>query len=324
MSEQPYSSKWYFAMGLEPIHIGSGGKELGIVDSTVTRDPNTKIPKIPATSLAGACRSHTAIHYPEKFLRERDDGTFASCAGKTGEEHTDHCGNPDCPVCLTYGFARDEKMGFQALAQFMDAQLLFFPVHSMAGPIWVTSVSNLKNLVANGILKPEHFQVKIDENSNQIQTTVRKDKLNFGWILLEVASNNHPLTQDGKQNLIESGVPNEILKRVALVSDRLFGHIVNNNMEIRTSVSIDPNIGAAKKGALFNYEAIPRTAVFYFEVVYKDPKNFEVGGKRLDYDYQWVQKNVELGMRSIEALGLGGMTSRGMGKLRFLNLDTEK
>jgi len=318
----PYVAKWYFAMALDPIHIGSHTKELGIVDNTVVRDPNTNLPKFPATTLAGTCRSYTAMYFPEKFLRETKPGKFASCAGKTGEEHTDHCGQADCPVCVTYGFTQDEKIGFTSLVQFMDGQILFFPVHSMNGPVWVVSLNGLNSLVNANILQPDQLHIQINPERNHIQTPVRNDKINLGWILLNVTSTDHPLTPSGQAALKEYGVPDELLSHTVLVTDKLFGHVVNNNMEIRTSVAIDPHIGAAKKGALFNYEAVPRTTIFYFQAIYKDPRNFEIGGKRLEYDYQWIQKNVEQGMRATEYLGLGGMTSRGMGRTRFLNLES--
>ena len=50
-------------------------------------------------------------------------------------------------------------------------------------------------------------------------------------------------------------------KRLVLVDDGLFCQIVNSNLEVRTSVSIDPITGAAKEGALFTYEALPRASL---------------------------------------------------------------
>jgi CRISPR-associated protein Cmr4 len=46
--------------------------------------------------------------------------------------------------------------------------------------------------------------------------------------------------------------------------------VVNSNLEVRTSVSIDPKTGAAEKGALFTYEAIPRAAFLWLDVVVDD------------------------------------------------------
>jgi len=45
---------------------------------------------------------------------------------------------------------------------------------------------------------------------------------------------------------------------------------VNSNLEVRTSVSINPETGAAEEGALFTYEAIPRATVLWLDVVVSD------------------------------------------------------
>ncbi|WP_421658971.1 RAMP superfamily CRISPR-associated protein [Leptothermofonsia sp. ETS-13] len=49
----------------------------------------------------------------------------------------------------------------------------------------------------------------------------------------------------------------QVIKRIVLVKDSLFSHIVNSNLEVRTSVAISPETGAAEEGALFTYEALP-------------------------------------------------------------------
>jgi CRISPR-associated protein Cmr4 len=55
-----------------------------------------------------------------------------------------------------------------------------------------------------------------------------------------------------------------------------FGTLVNDNMEVRTLVSIDPETGAAKDTALFTYEAIPRGALLWFEVIYTNPATYSI------------------------------------------------
>lgn len=53
--------------------------------------------------------------------------------------------------------------------------------------------------------------------------------------------------------------------KLCVVSAKIFHHIVNSNLETRTSVSINPVSGAAEGGALFTYEALPRGTVFIME-----------------------------------------------------------
>jgi CRISPR-associated protein Cmr4 len=173
-----------------------------------------------------------------------------------------------------------------------------------------------------------------DEQVRVASGVKHSGKLNLGWLMLEVAGNAFSL--DGKL----SAIPNDIKNRAVLVSSKMFGHIVNDNLEVRTSVSIDPRTGAAAEGALFTYEALPRACVLYFEVVVSDPKFYRIArtveknGKKEtesviplsdaehpEGDIDKVKSTVNNGLKLFETLGVGGMNTRGMGRLRVLNLN---
>jgi CRISPR-associated protein Cmr4 len=196
---------------------------------------------------------------------------------------------------------------FQGLAQFMDAQLVLFPVHSLAGPVWVTCPDVLHDLDVNGM--------ELDDDEVCVASGVKVSKqLNLGWLMLKATTG---FSLNGKLNK----VPQEICNRTVLVSSKMFSHIVNDNLEVRTSVSIDPQTGAAAERALFTYEALPRTSVLMFEVVISDPRFYRIDGKiPLDGNRSKVKETVENGLRLFEALGVGGMNTRGMGRLRILTL----
>ncbi|RME07324.1 MAG: type III-B CRISPR module RAMP protein Cmr4, partial [Bacteroidetes bacterium] len=55
-----WSKHRYLLVTLDPVHIGTGGYRLGRVDNSIVREPGTRIPKIPGTSLHGAIRSYAA------------------------------------------------------------------------------------------------------------------------------------------------------------------------------------------------------------------------------------------------------------------------
>ena len=124
------------------------------------------------------------------------------------------------------------------------------------------------------------------------------------------------------QSLENLGIPKYICDRFVLVSDRLFSHIVNSNLEVRTSVAIDPATGSAEEGALFTYEALPRGTVLIWEITCRNPKHFKINGK----DIAAVKSPEDV--RGVAAcancylkhLGIGGMGSRGMGRLRVLEM----
>lgn len=318
MSDQPYKIKKYYAIALDPIHIGSGGSRLGRVDLPIIREPGTNLPKIPGTSLSGPARAYTALR--ENRYIWKDNNQEFSCAGRGGEGGERHCGKPDpaCPVCIPYGFSKGTGYSMQGLAQFFDAHILFFPVSSMTGPVWVSSPMALEGL---GLQK--EFQAPNDAFYPLGQQLQNEKRLNFGWLML-----NKGVGQGNLTNLPRE-IPDYIKQRAVLVSDNLFSYIVNSNLEVRTSVSIDPQTGTAEEGALFTYEAIPRGTILTFDIGYNSGKTFRISGKELktedkgDVGITWVMSKVEKGLKLFEALGIGGMGTRGMGRLKIFNLERE-
>ena len=66
-----------YAQSTDPIYIGTGGYTIGRVDNTIVRDPTTKIPKIPGSSLAGTWRYYVALKlfglWKEKIEKLKED-----------------------------------------------------------------------------------------------------------------------------------------------------------------------------------------------------------------------------------------------------------
>jgi len=299
-------------MALDPIHVGTGGSRLGRVDNTIVRDPVTRIPKIPGSSLAGVMRAYTAM------AKEK----YPKCAGlgQSGQDGTaSHCCQPACPVCTVFGFAtgKDSGGGFAGLAGFSDMHVLLFPVASQLGPQWITSPMALLQV---GTAELSEIDDLPDQNAlyrNNEGHTV--ESLNIGWLFLPVKTDWGKLN-DPASKLKELGVPDYIVSRLGVVSDKLFTHIVNSNLEVRTSVAIDPATGAAEKGALFTYEALPRGTVVVWEVTCRNPKHFKINQNPVTAvdSPDEVKAVVACADSYLEHLGIGGMGSRGMGRLRVL------
>ncbi len=220
-------------IALDPIHVGTGGARIGRVDLTIVRDPVTQVPKIPGSSLAGVYRTYVAMAEqeanPNRQVNGRPKPYYPDCAGLGLDENQGHCRQPDCPVCTVFGFARGagQEGGFAGLAAFTDAHVLLFPVPTRQGPMWITCPMALRSvgLEVNGV------------EDNAVYTQSSSDnQINLGWLLLPVKA----LDQMGAitQKLSSVSVPDYISRRLALVPDRLFAHIVNSNLEVRTSVSI--------------------------------------------------------------------------------------
>ena len=338
----------YFALALDPIHIGTGGYRLGRVDNTIVRDPATRLPKIPGTSIEGCCRTYA--YYEEWNCSNGFKKPSSSCA--SGKENA--CGR--CRICVTFGYTNAERVkikvenedkeipeSLHGMAQFSDARILFFPVYSMLGPVWITCPS---------VLKEAGIKYKENRNEKEIPKVLKEEiipskelsvvdnRLNLGWILLEQRKeNNSYLSLDFsklecKDKLLTevSKEFEEILKKLVIVSDDIFSQIVNSNLEVRTSVSINPETGAAEEGALFTYEAIPRGTILWFDIVYLPVDKFECyiackekdeegkeKGERANLE-KHIKPVVKNGLKLFETLGVGGMGTRGFGRLKILNL----
>lgn len=346
--EHLFTTKNYLLLALDPVHVGAGGYRLGRVDNTIIREPATGLPKLPGTGLAGVARTYTAMAvqaenqspggkiFPFRKPLLNGQGTpvidaqgkfvfapdkFDSCAGKGGAKGEKHCGRENCPVCMAFGFSKDNN-SFQGLVIFSDAHILLFPVTSMQGPVWITSPTALRQFAGDcpqamwdtltySDLRPEPDQI----------ATVRvaqDDRLNLGWLMFKNQKAEQPLRFSEKSPLTE-----EILRRTVLVSDDLFPQLVNDNLEVRTSVAIDPATGAADEGALYTYEALPRSTVLWFPVRYQEPAHFQPSSTKVQFTREQLITEVEKGLGLMAVLGVGGKGSRGMGRLKCLNMGKE-
>ncbi|MCL2724004.1 MAG: type III-B CRISPR module RAMP protein Cmr4 [Polyangiaceae bacterium] len=305
MTDKPKSSFQIFCtvgLAIDPIHVGTGGARLGRVDNTIVRDPVTRIPKIPGSSLAGVHRAYAAMALEDERKGDGERHYYPSDAGSTENDGRG-------PINAVFGHKK-----FAGLAAFSDAHLVFFPVASRDGPVWVTSPSALKAIGAT---------VTVDgESQNKAQHDEKRESVILGWLQLEAESwVGFPSV---KGALKAFGVREHLYKklnvveRLVLVSDKLFGHIVNNNLEVRTSVAINPETGAAEDGALFTYEAIPRGAILAWDVTCRDPRHFNKDRDRTVSTTKEVHDVVAKAHPFLAALGVGGMGTRGMGRLEVL------
>jgi len=318
-TEASFKSYHFTGIVLDPVHVGTGGTRLGRVDNTIVRDPVSQIPKIPGSSLAGVMRTYVAMqqedeHPGRKIMRDKNQEIekpyYPDCAGQGGET-TGHCGQPDCPICTVFGFAHgvDSNGGFAGLASFSDMQVLLFPIATQEGPQWITSPMSL------------HFSgvdLSMSIQDNVIYCEKKINAMNLGWLYLPVES---PSGWNIADLFNGCSIFRDITNNICIVSDKLFSHIVNSNLEVRTSVAINPATGAADDGALFTYEALPRGTVLSWELTCRNPQHFRI--QKSDITAVKTPEDVKNIVRKansyLEHLGIGGMSSRGMGRLRVLS-----
>jgi CRISPR-associated protein Cmr4 len=352
----PFESHRYFVMTVDPVHVGTGGSRLGRVDNSIIREPGTRLPKIPGTSLSGAVRHYAAYRFGKR-----------NCAGQK-----DHCCRPTCPICYTFGTANDAGSGYKGMVSIGDARLVLFPVYSMVGPVWVTCPTALQDA---GIINES---IKLAGRETMLANDLQEnDWLNLGWLMVEKKDHIPSLKPDFE-------IPDQVANRLVIISEKLFSQVVNSNLEVRTSVSIDPATGAAEDGALFTYEAIPRAAFLWMDIIVDDFRNqfpsktrleewkseLEDGNRQAKLDFiqnwaltesdeqekidealAWVQEDLDryklntlpqpgagwhegghdgiihlvtAGFEWADHLGVGGMGTRGFGRIRIVPKATEQ
>lgn len=309
-----------FMFALDPIHIGTGGYQIGRVDNTIIREPSTNIPKIPGSSIAGTSRTYATY----KAIENKKENVKISCAGQDnevarGNGKEGHCGK--CIICKSFGFSKNDDRGSsQGLIYFSDAHILLFPVSTRLGPAWITSPMLLTD-----------FDFDLDVNSKPSENYIvvgsefsGESSLNLGWLNLPIENEK----ELGISNLLESFGSKKkelITSRIVIVPDSLISQIINSNLEVRTSVSIDPVTGAGKDGALFTSEAIPRSTILWFEIRINDPRYFgynenndqNYNGSRNGISLDDIKSTVEAGFTYFETLGIGGMVTRGFGRVKI-------
>lgn len=338
-----------WAIATDPVYIGTGGYTIGRVDNTIVRDPITKIPKIPGTSLAGTWRYYTVLHL-HSLLKEdyridrskrkevenieelfKQKGTKGwelfkgnryvaiKCAGQDeaptseyieGTYKDGHCGS--CIVCKAFGYSK-QRDSWQGMLFFSDLNILFFPVYTRRGVKWITSSKILQEagLLAENSdaeMPPEDMVICHEQADKKMNGWI-----NLGWLNLPYTVNTEVIEGINLSPLDPFKIQP---KDIYVVPDSLVSQIINSNLEVRTSVSIDPLTGAAKKQALFTSEAIPRATVFYGNIRISDKSMFINKQSRLPSSSE-ITSALTASKHFYETMGIGGMTTRGFGRLRI-------
>lgn len=320
-----YKRQRYLLMTTDPVHIGTGGYRLGRVDNSIVREPGTRVPKIPGTSLHGAARSYAAMQY---------ESPLCAGQGQPKEGRSGHCAQESCPICYTFGYlqrptddeSEEKTIAYSGVVNVFDAQVLLFPVHSMAGPVWVSTVARLREAGFSVGDVPDTGDV-----GAALLTWARTDPLNLGWLMVSIGGQ---VTVTAPDRWKDAERWKTVCDHLVLVQESLFSQVVNSNLEVRTSVAIDPERGAAEDKALFTYEALPRATFLTAEVVlddYRDgsanrpfPKDKNKNGNPLLKTWKGPLDVVAAGLRMIEWLGVGGMGTRGFGRLAIVGEPLEQ
>ncbi len=243
----------YLIRALTPLHPGSGSRVSGLVDLPVQREAGTDLPVIYGSSLKGALRSWATL----KGLDEREiEEIFGPPPG-----------------------AGDKGMG---KAVFMDAKLLFMPVRSLKGIFaWITSPFLLKRFERDMDVVKKLSGKEINVDIGEIDVKENEALLTSGnKLAINLKGRNVVVLEDIVLDIRIGGkelsflaelkpIYEELVKRLAILSDDTFRRLLNRAMEIV------PHIAIGDKGVVENLwyqENLPAETIMY-SVVFTSSNN---------------------------------------------------
>ncbi len=290
-----------FLYALDPTHIGAGGYRLGRVDNTIIRDAATQLPKIPGSSLNGALRAAAIFSLEDEAERDQAQKYARHTLDQGNQARKDHKRGSEDPVAKIFGFAEGDPEGSSriGLLSVRDAEILAYPVPTMMGPRWVTTPFLLERAgctVAAALRPASEETLFVQDSGGSVE------RLNLGWLLLSAEKKTLPFPAFDGQPALDF-----VKQNLVIVHDNLFPALVNSNLETRTSVSIDFASGAGADGLLFTYEATPRGTLFLGQLDFDD--------RRFPALYPQAFARVSKALQLASALGYGGMTTRGFGRM---------
>jgi CRISPR-associated protein Cmr4 len=232
-----------------PLHVGAGSS-VGAIDQPIVRERHTGFPVIPGSSIKGVLRD-TATRDEE--TKDDVDAIFGEGFG-TGSEHFS-AGRVSFAEAKLLAFPiRSAKGGF-AFATCPLALERFLRECGGNSPLKVPDEPEEMNCVAGSaitITRNGQTGVVLEEyRFNRVQGEAGKFPADWEKALLELLDD--PVWQAGKD-------------RFVLLSNGDFAHFAKNACEVSQHVGIDPQKGTAKKGALFNLEAVPAETLFFAPV----------------------------------------------------------
>ncbi len=326
---------------LDPLHIGVGQDIMGEVDLPIDRESETGVPRIPGTALKGGFRAHASwkLKMDGKKDKPCPGDQPAIQEGETGMSkgsfHRDqYCGITTCPICQTFGSPSiklknkdgglESIPGHEGRVSFRDARLAFFPAATNQGTVWFSTPGRAAAWLDLDFLDLDFPELLVSGSSsfalwlNQEHPVA---SLKVGWISIsgmKTTADNEPGLQQlitALRQVTDGTFPTKkywqhIISHCVLLDESNFYRVVETCLERRTCNRVDQDTGTVASGALFSYEALPRTSLLYSRM-YTD--GFLLG-KRAG-DYASPLDVCELACEGFSRMGIGGMQTRGLGSL---------
>ena len=249
-------------------------------------------PLVPAARLKYSVKYSIALTFPDRFKHNFIDELIEGC-----------CGQESCPICGPFGFWKDGRE-VPGAAEFSDMIPIFIPIDTPEGPVWCTSHAMIEALTRTGFLREDDLQIQLPPDSLDVQSPMGNGILTLGWLPLRVAHSASPLKPSACDKLLNMGVPEEALSGATLTSDKVLAHLIRDNPASYPIHLIDPETNGITHRLAPLCGMIPRGTIMWFSVGYS-----RRGG---------VIDAVEDGISHLEHIGVGGLTSREVGRIKLL------
>jgi CRISPR-associated protein Cmr4 len=241
-------SKLTFIHALSPLHAGTG-QGVGVIDLPIAREKATNIPYLPGSSVKGSLR--------DEF---NDDANLR-----------DKIFGPE---------KVDGNSGYAGAIQFTDQTLLCLPVRSLVGTFaYVTSPYILKRLKRDATLS--FIVPPVTDTNTPGKCIVTGDTLKLsGKVCLEdldltpettndavwanwLKDKIFPNSIDANGQQIENVWQQHFAERFCIVSDNVFGFLLNTATEVTARIKLQDDTKTTKQGALWYEEALPTESILF-------------------------------------------------------------
>ena len=293
----------YFMRVLTPMHVGAG-EGLRYIDLPIEREAHTDFPLVQSTAIKGAIRTIEILKIAKKLDEEEERELRDFAEDQLDLKDVDELGRATLIERLLENIKDDKfqnapdsiksilndisnlanKLGKKDKGgnlTFVDARILFFPVKSLRGIFALVTcpyvLERFRKDTDVNISLPEvpksASECIVIENS----ITTVNDQLVLEEFVLTAKTKNIQIEDQSLSSMID-------LKRVAVVHDDLFSHIVKNYTEVQTHIKVDIEMGTVEGGALWTEEYVPAEAIFYFKIVSNNgsfisiPNILQIGG----------------------------------------------
>ena len=279
-----------------PLHVGAGSS-VGAVDQPIIRERHTRFPVIPGSSIKGVL-ADLFLDYREAVLDEN------------GKEKKDANGNTNYrrigEARMLFG-SDDQKDAMAGSLLVGEAKLLAFPVRSAKGCFaWITcplALSRFKRDV------PAAASIEVPKSVVGVSIAPEcKLLLNNVSVVFEeypLVKENAPIGESIVSALTavcsDAVWKNGLKEHLAIVSDEIFMHFVENACEIAQHNVINDTTGVVDN--FFNSENVPSETLFYAVINNNDRRE----GKINMLDDKLKSSDVD------GVLQIGGDASTGLG-----------